>query len=62
MLVLTRKMKEAIVIGDGKITVKVVGINGDRVSLGIEAPLYVSVHRKEVYDKIEKEGKRPPRK
>lgn len=51
MLVLSRKLNEAIVIG-GKIVVKVVEIRGDRVRLGIEAPPATPIHRSEVYDAI----------
>lgn len=52
MLVLTRSKDESIRIGDVK--VMVVAIVGDRVRLGIEAPLDVPVHREEVYELIKK--------
>ena len=55
MLVLTRHIDEAIVIGDD-IEVVVVDIRGDRVRLGISAPKEVSVHRKEVYELIQAEN------
>jgi carbon storage regulator len=56
MLVLTRKTNESIVIRDN-IVVMVVEIRHDRVRLGIEAPKEVTVHRREVYDRIkESEG------
>ncbi|MDQ7779258.1 MAG: carbon storage regulator CsrA [Planctomycetota bacterium] len=48
MLVLTRQKNETIVIGDN-IEITVVGVRGDKVRLGIQAPSTVSVHRKEVY-------------
>lgn len=51
MLVLSRKKDETIVIGDN-IIVTVVEIRGDRVRLGIEAPKDVTIHRREIYDKI----------
>lgn len=51
MLVLSRKKNESIIINDD-ITIVVVEIRGDKVRLGIEAPKNVSVHRNEVYDKI----------
>ena len=54
MLVLTRKRDERIMIGD-EISLLVVDIRGDRVRLGIEAPSDVSVHRKEVYEAIQRE-------
>lgn len=51
MLVLSRRREESIMIGDD-IEVKVVGIRGGKVRLGIEAPRQVSVHRREIYDRI----------
>lgn len=56
MLILSRKTGEAIVVGDG-VTITVIDIRGDKVRLGIEAPLDVPVHRMEVYLAI-KEGDR----
>jgi carbon storage regulator len=50
MLVLARKRKESIVIGD--ITITVVEIRGGKVRLGIDAPKKVPVYRSEVYDSI----------
>ena len=54
MLVLTRKKNESIVIRDD-IVVTVVEVRGDKVRLGIEAPKEVTVHRREVYDKIKED-------
>lgn len=51
MLVLSRKIEEEINIGE-TITVKVLEIRGDKVRLGITAPIEVPVHRKEIYDII----------
>ena len=51
MLILSRKLNESIVI-DGRITVKVMRVDGDVVKLGIAAPTDVPVHRQEVYDEI----------
>jgi carbon storage regulator len=51
MLVLSRKKGETIVIGDN-IIVTVVEIAGDKVRLGFEAPKEVTIHRREIYDKI----------
>ena len=48
MLVLTRSVNEAIMIGDD-IEITVVGVKGDKVRIGIRAPHSVAVHRKEVY-------------
>lgn len=55
MLVLTRKIKEAIHIGDD-IEVVVLAIDGDQVKLGIRAPKHIDVHRKEVYLAIQQEN------
>ena len=55
MLVLSRKKNESIVINND-ITVVVVEIRGDKVRLGVEAPKEVPVHRREVYDAIQKSG------
>jgi len=52
MLILSRKPGESIVI-DGRITVKIIRLEGDMVKLGIEAPREVPVHRQEVYDEIQ---------
>lgn len=57
MLVVSRKMNEAIVIYDN-IVVTVVAVAGDKVRLGIEAPKEVSVHRREVYQAL-KQQERP---
>ncbi len=54
MLVLTRKLGESIRIGPG-IVVTVLGVNGLQVRLGIEAPKDVTVHREEVYERIQHE-------
>ena len=53
MLVLSRKKSESIVISDDIIIV-IVGISGDKVKLGIQAPSDVSVHRSEVYEAIQR--------
>ena len=51
MLVLSRHRDESIIIGDD-IVITVVDIRGDKVRLGIAAPIEISVHRQEVYDAI----------
>ena len=56
MLVLSRQRDESIVIGDNVI-VTIVDVRGDRVRLGIDAPREVSVHRREVYDAIQRENR-----
>lgn len=55
MLVLTRKLHEAIKIGDD-IEIEIVGINGDQIRLGITAPNHIDIHRKEVYLDIKEEN------
>ena len=55
MLVLSRQKDESIVIGDD-IEITIVDVRGDKVRLGINAPRSVSVHRKEIYDAIQREN------
>jgi len=57
MLVLTRKVGEALVLGDGEVIVRVVGISsgGSKVRIGIEAPDELPVHRQEVYEAIRRD-------
>ncbi len=56
MLVLSRQKNQTIMIGDN-IEITVVDIRGDKVRLGITAPTKIPVHRKEVYEAIQKENK-----
>jgi len=55
MLVLSRQRDETIVIGDD-IEITIVDIRGEKVRLGISAPSHIAVHRKEVYDAIQREN------
>ncbi|NVK10426.1 MAG: carbon storage regulator CsrA [Gammaproteobacteria bacterium] len=55
MLILTRKVGERLVIGDN-VVVSVLGSRGQQVRLGIEAPKDVTVHREEIYDRIQNEA------
>ncbi len=55
MLVLTRRLKESIMIGDN-IEISVLSIEGDQVKLGISAPKNVDIHRKEIYLSIQQEN------
>ena len=57
MLVLSRQKDESIMIGDN-VEITIVDVRGDKVRLGINAPREISVHRKEVYETIKREGER----
>jgi carbon storage regulator len=57
MLVLTRKIGESVTIGDN-IKVSVMDIKGRQVRLGIEAPPSMTIHREEIYAKIQEENQR----
>ena len=58
MLILTRKIHEAVMIGDD-IEVSIIGVKGNQVRLGIKAPSDVAVHREEIYERIQQDGKSP---
>lgn len=55
MLILTRRVGETLMIGD-EVTVTVLGVKGNQVRIGVNAPKDVAVHREEIYDRIRKEG------
>ena len=57
MLVLSRQKDESIVIGEGenKVEITIVDVRGDKVRLCIDAPRSISVHRREIYDAIQRE-------
>lgn len=54
MLILTRRVGESLIIGDD-VVVNVLGVKGNQVRIGVEAPKDVSVHREEIYQRIQKE-------
>lgn len=54
MLILTRRVGETLMIGD-EVTVTVLGVKGNQVRIGVNAPKNVSVHREEIYERIRRE-------
>ena len=54
MLILTRRVGETLIIGDD-VSVTVLGVRGNQVRLGVDAPKDVAVHREEIYQKIQDE-------
>ncbi len=62
MLILTRRVGETLMIGD-EVTVTVLGVKGNQVRLGVNAPRTIAVHREEIYERIKREqdgGGEPP--
>ena len=54
MLILTRRVGETVMIGDD-VTITVLGVKGNQVRVGINAPKHVAVHREEIYERIKAE-------
>jgi carbon storage regulator len=57
MLILTRRVGESLMVGDN-VTVTVLGVKGNQVRIGVNAPKEVAVHREEIYTRIH-EGEKP---
>lgn len=54
MLILTRRVGETLMVGD-EITITVLGVKGNQVRIGVNAPKNVAVHREEIYERIKDE-------
>ena len=59
MLILTRRVGETLMIGD-EVTVTVLGVKGNQVRVGVNAPKDVAVHREEIYERIKREQSGEP--
>ena len=60
MLILTRRVGESLMVGDD-ITITVLGVKGNQVRIGVNAPRDVAVHREEIYSRIQEGESAPPK-
>ncbi len=60
MLIFTRSINERMYIGDD-VSVTILGVNGNQVKIGVSAPIEVSVHREEIYNRIQSQKKQVSR-
>jgi carbon storage regulator len=56
MLILTRRVGETLMVGD-EVSITVLGVKGNQVRIGVNAPKHVAVHREEIYQRIQSEKK-----